>query len=675
MKEIFGQKIISNSKMNFEFQDVLKKHQVKKVMIVSKSTYKKTYLYEWFQHMPYEFIQFEDFTPNPKYEDICKGVKLFLQENCDFIISIGGGSATDVAKCIKLFSKLNQNEDYLKQEFTNSDIPMIAIPTTAGSGSEANGNAVFYVNNEKYSFYNESVVPNYIYFEPTFLSTLPDYIRKSSLADAIAQCIESIWAKKATEESIEYATKGLKLLLENAMKFLRNDETSFESVQMGAYYSGKAIHISKTTAAHALSYKLSQVCNIAHGHAVFMLLPAVYKHLTDQLLEKNNEVTFDSEVDDEVFKRLKIIKDIIMPSADTFDKVKNQLDFILRILALPMPSFIGEDGIKELIEHVNLERLGNHPISLTKEDLHNIYIEAFRLEYNEENQLVLQLEYQEMLERQNFVSGLQKLTLETLLLSQKFLDEYGLTFFLSEGTLLGGIRHNGFIPWDDDVDIMMPRDDYDKLVQLAKDGKIPPELNFDALETNDKHWVLGAKLQLVRETEYIQRKVIPLSKCHGPYVDVFPLDYWPKAFSRKLYFTNLKVKLCRRMLFMKTGYSKATKKKFYRYILRLVCLFVSNRQIENYAIKNLTKYKNDQRKFFVHLCSYYPFYKEVFPMSCISGKVMVNFEGHPMPVPKDYDYILKTIYGPKYDTIPPYTVTDMRKHAFELNEDYKVDEQ
>lgn len=678
MEYLYGQKVINNQRGNFELANLLKENNWKKIMIVSGSTFEKTYLNEWFERLPQTFIQFKGFSSNPKYEEVCEGVQLFLKEKCDCILAVGGGSAIDTAKCIKLFAKLDQNKDYLNQAFVDSDIPFIAIPTTAGSGSEANRNAVIYKDGNKVSIFHETCRPDYLYFEPIFLQTLPDYVKKSTLADAICQCIESIWAKTSTEESIQIASEGLKLLLDNAMVYLRGEERVLDAIQKGAYLSGKAIDLTKTTAAHALSYKLASTCHINHGHAVMMLLPSVCLHLTSKLESYGIETLVDERNDlpeeiQSLMKKMNVIKNIVLPGEISYLALYKQLSFILRILGLSIPSFIGEEGIWDLVKNVNIERLNNHPLALTEQEIYCVYLDAFKMMKDENGEIVVQPEYKEVVDRQEFVSGLQQLTLETLLLTKKFLDEHGLTFYLGEGTLLGCIRHQGFIPWDDDVDICMPRDDYQKLVELAKQGKVPAELNFDSLENNDKHWVLGAKMQLVRETDYIQEKVIPLSKCHGPYVDIFPLDYWPKPYSFKQRLCDLKVKVSRRMLFMKTGYSIATKKKFHRFVLRFICLFVSNKQIEKMAIRNMRKYQDKKRRYLVNLCSYYPFYKEVFPISCFSIPQMKMFEGHEMPVPKEYDYVCKTIYGAKYDTIPPFAVTAMRKHAFARKSDLNKD--
>lgn len=656
MKELCGQKIISTGKMNLEFQKILKKLHVTKILIVADATYEKSDLKNWFENMPFQYAEFNTFSIIPTYEEICMGVKLFLREQCDAVIAIGGSSAIITAKGIKMFAALDQEEDYLNQVIVSSQVPCICIPTMTGAGCEANGSVIFMLNGRRECRKHESCRPSYLYYEPKLLDLLSDYEKRSSLAEAMMHCVDMMWAVDATEESITYAEKAFHLLYDNTMQYLRGEESSYSRMQLGTFYVGKALENRKGTAVQDMAFWFAEKCKIAQGQAGMMLVPSVYQMLVEKFSEEQESFILQEKLDR--------IRDMIYPGANKKSDVKKQFEFLLRILKFQVPEYIGEEEVSILSKQVEEDRIEEYPICILPEDVGDIFTSAFRMIRDEENNLIQDPSYVKVVQRQEFVDGLQKLTLETLLLTQKFLDEYGLTFFLGEGTLLGAVRHHGFILWDDDVDILMPRDDYDQLVELAKAGKVPPELNFDALENNDKHWVLGAKMQLVRETDYVQEKVKSLSKCHGPYVDIFPLDYWPKPFGFKLRISDMKVKVCRRMLFMKTGYSKATKKKFHRRVLRVMCFFVTNRQIENWAIKNMKKFQDKKRKYMVNLCSYYPFYKEVFPSACFKEKVMIDFEGHPMPLPKDYDYVLKTTYGAKYDSIPPYVVTKMRKHAF-----------
>ena len=89
-------------------------------------------------------VRFSDFQPNPLYDSVVKGVDVFLTEACDTIVAVGGGSAMDVAKCIKLYSNMDRSENFLKQSIVPNGIPFIAVPTTAGTGSEATRYAVIY---------------------------------------------------------------------------------------------------------------------------------------------------------------------------------------------------------------------------------------------------------------------------------------------------------------------------------------------------------------------------------------------------------------------------------------------------------------------------------------------------------------------------------------------------
>ncbi len=415
---------------------------------------------------------------------------------------------------------------------------------------------------------------------------------------------------------------------------------------------------------------------------------------SEELLK--NEILRDGNIGRSLKSRLGNIVNIFC-KGETMLNASKQILFTYEVFGINLPEFVSEEKTYEFIQETTDKldeesplcreiiedmafrifhkvRLGNivKYLSSKSSAKNKALLETLSQTYDFENEFDKFIDdpfYLQKKERSVFVKGLQKYTLETLVLTRDFLNEHGLRFYLTEGTLLGAIRHKGFIPWDDDIDIAMPRKDYRKLVQLANEGLIPPELNFDSLETNPKHWVLGAKMQLVRETPYIQHKVTNLSKCNGPYVDVFPLDCWKSPFNFKQRIADKCVKLSRRMLFMKTGYSTATKKKPVRIILKYILPFVSNKWIEKFAIKNMTKFHSRKPKYYVNLCSYYPFYKEVFPASFFGEPKFVEFEGETMPVPCEYDYILKTVYGRNYDTIPPVRVTKMRKHAFELKEE------
>ena len=495
-------------------------------------------------------------------------------------------------------------------------------------------------------------------------TTYIDYMRAWSsfekrgyLVLALTQGIDIILAKSSSQENISCAEKGLKLVLDHTMQFLRGEESSLEAVWEGIQYLNKANQIDRKTALFVFADKLAQQCKVVNVYAEILLIPSMYQLMTEAVTEG------DSVIKDRIAR----LNNLIYPGAADSHAVKLQLEFIShRILKVGVPDFIGAEALNQLVESIEYESLEDSFLKFSANDIARIYMDAFKVCPDSQGNLVQEESYKEMLDRQQFVKGLQELTLETLLLTQKFLDENHLKFFLGEGTMLGAVRHHGFIPWDDDVDILMPREDYERLVELAKEGKVPEELNFDALENNDKHWVLGAKMQLVRETDYIQESVIPLSKCHGPYVDIFPLDYWPKEKSLRQSWADLQVKLCRRMLFMKTGYSKATKKNVIRKILKVIIFFFTNRQIENYAMWNMKKFYLKEHKYMVNLCSYYPWHKQVFPAECYKDSMMIDFEGHRMPVPTEYDRILKKIYGKKYDSIPPYKVLDMRRHAFTL---------
>ena len=140
------QKIITADHGYAALDCFIKENNCQSLMLVCDGSIKFLKIKEYFDalsdRLSVRLTVFSDFKPNPLYESVVKGVELFKKNGCGAIIAVGGGSAMDVAKCIKLYSNMNEGENYLRQTIVPNDIPLLAVPTTAGTGSEATRFAV-----------------------------------------------------------------------------------------------------------------------------------------------------------------------------------------------------------------------------------------------------------------------------------------------------------------------------------------------------------------------------------------------------------------------------------------------------------------------------------------------------------------------------------------------------
>ena len=264
----------------------------KKLFLVVDSSYPFLNIKDAIESLPVEEnVSFSDFTPNPLYEQVYKGIELLKNSDCDTILAVGGGSAIDVAKCIKLAVLANEGNDAIippivntRVECDGSRLPFIAIPTTAGTGSESTHNAVMYYEGAKQTVTNDGVLPDYAILEPSVLKTLPLYQKKCTMMDALCQGIESWWSVNSTEESYVYSRKCIELIMANWRKYIfDNDEEAAANIMLGANYGGRAINITATTAAHAMSYKITSLYGLPHGHAVAICLPEIWEYMLSHM--------------------------------------------------------------------------------------------------------------------------------------------------------------------------------------------------------------------------------------------------------------------------------------------------------------------------------------------------------------------------------------------------------
>lgn len=322
-----------------------------------------------------ERVIFRDFTPNPLYEQVCKGIEFFKNSCCDTILAVGGGSAIDVAKCIKLAVLAKEGNVAIipplvsKQLPINGDkIPFIAIPTTAGTGSESTHNAVMYYEGAKQTVTNDGILPNYAVLEPSVLKTLPLYQKKCTMMDALCQGIESWWSVNSTEESISYSRKSIELIIANWRKYIfENESNAAASIMLAANYSGRAINIAQTTAAHAMSYKITSMYGLPHGHAVAICLPVIWEYMIDHTREIS-----DSRGED-------YLRRVFFDIATTIgnESVEKAISFIYEMmseLGLYRPKSDNKEADLDILsQSVNPVRLKNNPIWLSPSVIKYLY--------------------------------------------------------------------------------------------------------------------------------------------------------------------------------------------------------------------------------------------------------------------------------------------------------------
>jgi len=313
-------------------------------------------------------VVFNEFTSNPLYEQVCKGVSLFNENQCDAIVAVGGGSTIDVGKCIKLYCKMNPKENFLQQEYKDSKVPLIAIPTTAGTGSESTRYAVIYFEGKKQSVTHESIIPNYAILEPTLLKTLPLYQKKCTMLDAMCQCIESLWSVNSTEESMLYAKMGLQMIIDHWHGYIEdNNEEDAYDIMMAANYGGRAINISQTTAPHAMSYKLTSMYGLPHGHAVALCLPEVWMYMLEHP-EKCIDPRGQEHLDF-IFEWLGQIM-----QCDSAYKGLMMFRAVMFSLGMQKPQSKNREQELEVLTHsVNPIRLKNNPVEMDELTIKSIY--------------------------------------------------------------------------------------------------------------------------------------------------------------------------------------------------------------------------------------------------------------------------------------------------------------
>ena len=362
-----------------KLEEIIKEHHATNVLLV---TGKQSYISSGAKGKLDKILvninveQFNQFDINPKIDDVYTGVKLLTNTKFNLIIAIGGGSVVDMAKLINILSA-QKNDDLLS--YINDSaliaikgIPLVAIPTTSGTGSESTHFAVVYVDKIKYSLAHHFMMPDYVIIDPELSYNLPQHIAAASGMDALSQAVESYWAIKSTDESKKYASKAIKLIINAIQDAVNGDKKARVAMSKAAHLAGKAINITTTTAPHAISYPITTYFGLQHGHAVALTLG--YFFVINYDLQKANITDARGK------EYLKSIMEelFVMFDVNSAEKCRDKWYKLMHSIGLETNmDNIGistEIEIDKIINSINIRRLNNNPVQVSEQVIKEIFL-------------------------------------------------------------------------------------------------------------------------------------------------------------------------------------------------------------------------------------------------------------------------------------------------------------
>lgn len=323
-----------------------------------------------------EYYVLDDLPAEPTYMAVQAVVDAFKKSGADLIVACGGGSVMDAAK---LASVLVTDAYGVKELLDNPGmakkcVPLVLIPTTAGTGAEVTPNAIVGVPERelKIGIVNENMIADYVILDARLIKNLPRSIAAATGVDALAHCIECFTSNKANPFSDMYALEGCDLILNNILAAC-DDPAAMEAknrMQIAAYYGGLAITASGTTAVHALSYPLGGRYHIAHGVSnAILLIPVMRFNAEDAAVKERLAMVYDRCCHGE--RRAVNVAEKAEWVITTMDSIVKHLDIPTSLRQFGVPESNLETLVASGMEVTRL--LNNNMRKITQEDARNIY--------------------------------------------------------------------------------------------------------------------------------------------------------------------------------------------------------------------------------------------------------------------------------------------------------------
>lgn len=357
--QIFFGKDILKSKSNI-FRSIGKKAFIITGKTSSKKNGSLKDVEDILKNQSIDYVIFDDIEENPSVETISRAEDIGKTNKVDFIIGIGGGSPIDAAKAISILIKNRSIDAY--DIFTTPNLkafPVIAVPTTAGTGTEVTQYAILTNNISKTKMnFNQSVFPAYAFLDPSYMLNTPNNITINTAIDALSHLIEGYLSIDSNIASDMFAREGLRIF-SNCLENIKNNNYTYETrenLALASLFAGIVIAQSGTSLPHGMGYALTYNFEFPHGKANGILLKGYL-----ELCNKTPELKV------KVMEILSILG------------FSNLTDFGMYIYAvLGDNKSISEDLLSQYAMNMvsNEGKLKKHLGKVAYDDIYNIYVKA-----------------------------------------------------------------------------------------------------------------------------------------------------------------------------------------------------------------------------------------------------------------------------------------------------------
>lgn len=361
-----------------EITNILKKEAISRPLIITDQTLSSIGATDALQKLLSEkgilYTLFDGAFPNPTTALARQAANCYRQNNCDGLIAFGGGSPMDLAKAVGVMltrpdKPLEKLAGILK---VRRKLPvLIAIPTTAGTGSETTLAAVL-INADtrhKFTINDFPLIPKYAILDPSTIHTLPVSIAATTGLDALTHAVEAYIGRSTTRQTRADAKKAVKLIFENFDASVNHESTEAESAMLKAsHYAGRAFTRSYVGYIHAVSHSLSGQYNLPHGWTNAVLLPLILKRYGSTIWKKLAKLAICAGIGSSSESEEVLAKRFI----SAIEEKNNRYDIPCRIDA------IRKEDISLLASHADKEANPLYPVPVLwdKKELEKIYLEV-----------------------------------------------------------------------------------------------------------------------------------------------------------------------------------------------------------------------------------------------------------------------------------------------------------